>query len=196
LPGWWLAEPAPRRRGVLDHAHLGRLLVGARAEAAVVDGEHRETEVAHLLDAKRAAAEVLARAVEKEQLRRLCVGVRRVDGMQADRTTGGHRLVLDPDAFHVLCPRKPRELVGRCRRHRHRLEDPLALLRADRRPAGGEAAEEDDDRGDERQPPRIRHQRSCCFRFHDVRNNLLYGFRCCPAPVPGVLGQRTNPAAR
>jgi hypothetical protein len=74
-----LAEPAPRRRGVLDHAQLGRLLVGARAEAAVVDGEHRETEVAHLLDAKRAAAEVLARAVEKEQLRRLCIGVRRVD---------------------------------------------------------------------------------------------------------------------
>ena len=160
-----LAEPAPGGRGVLDDAGFRRQLVGARAEAAVVDREHREAELAHLLDAKDAAAEVLARAVQEEHQRRLRIGVRGVERVQADRAAGRRRDVIDPDAVHVFGAGDAGELVGRRRRHRRRLEDPLALLRAEADPAGREAADGDEHRGGQADAAARQRAKHCARRF-------------------------------
>jgi hypothetical protein len=152
-----LAQPAPGRRRVLDDACFRRQLVGARAEAAVVDREHREAELAHLLDAKDAAAEVLARAVQEQHQRRLRIVVGGVERVQADRLAGGRRQVVDPDAFHVFGARHAGQLLDRRRGHRGRLEDPLALLRAETRPSRGQAAGSRQEQGRGDAGPAARH---------------------------------------
>ena len=100
-----LGEPAPGRARHPRPRRLGRQLVGAVAEAAVVDREHREAELAlsarpgrccgRRRAGRRAGTAAAARASAWPCPER----------MQADRPAGGRRVVLDPDALHAAARR-------------------------------------------------------------------------------------------
>jgi hypothetical protein len=132
-------EPAPRGARVLIDGRLGRQLVGAAAESAVVDREHREAERAHLPDSEHAPFDVAARAVQVKQDRCIVVVVRVPERMQADRPAAERRCVFDPHVLHVGDGR----LVAARRidtdRRRRGLEDPLALLRVEAGTPGEQA---------------------------------------------------------
>jgi hypothetical protein len=123
---------------VFDGALLRRQLVGAVAETAVVDGQHREPERPQMVDAVNVRADVAAGPVQVQQDGGVRRFVRCPERMQADRLVADDRVVLDPRVLHVvrLCELGQfGRAAGRCR---NGAKDPLALLQLQ----GGAAAQD------------------------------------------------------
>ncbi|MPM93544.1 hypothetical protein SDC9_140683 [bioreactor metagenome] len=127
-----LCQPIPRGAGVFQRRGFRGQLGRAFAEAAIVHGQHRESEAVHAPDARHRARDVPARAMQVQHHRRIR---RRCRHPQCVQFFLGLRDLGRQGNPHIFQPRHvavaaPDAVAG--------LEDPLALLGVERDHSGGQ----------------------------------------------------------
>ena len=172
------SQPLPGRTGVFTRRCLRRQAGRALAEAAVVDRQHRETQLVHAADTRCGAGDVVSGAVQKKQNG----GVDRFgraaepQTMQASGLRRDVRFEVDPDVGHAFghgCAVAPAHIAG--------LENPFTLALVERRASTCQQGKQGDDGGKERPT------------FHEVFTRLASGAESSTKGCTGEAMQRPCP---